>query len=90
MQVVLDIDPETEARVRELAARGDFAAAKRELDGPLDAAVRELALPPRLSHEEFRRLSDELVRVFNEGLPPDAKSMPPRVLTREGISGDHP
>jgi hypothetical protein len=96
MQVVLEVDAATEAKVRELAGRGDYSAAKRELEGPLDAAVRRLAGPPEdseareLSYEEFRRLGDELIRVFTESLPPDAKPLPPEALTREGIYGDHP
>lgn len=90
MQVVLDVDAETAARVRELAGRGEYEAAKRELDGPLDAAVRELAIPPQLSHEEFARVTAELIRIFNAALPPDAKPLPPEALTREGIYGDHP
>lgn len=90
MQVVLQLDPETEAKVRELAAQGDYSAAKRELEGPLDAAVRELALPPPLSPDEFKRIGDELVRIFTAGCAPDAKPLPPEALTREWIYGDHP
>ena len=90
MQVVLEIDPRTEARVRELAARGEFAAVKRELEGPLDAAVRQLAIPPQLPPEEFERLADELARVFTAGCDPAAKPLSHEALTREGIYGDHP
>jgi len=90
MQVVLEIDAATEAKVRELAARGDYSAAKRELEGPIDAAVRRLAIPPQLPPEEFQRLGDELVKVFTAGCAPDARPLPPEALTREGIYGDHP
>ncbi len=90
MQVILEVDLKTGAKVRELATRGDYSAAKRELEGSLDAAVRQLALPPQLPPEEFERVADELARVFTAGCAPDAKPLPPEALTREGIYGDHP
>ena len=90
MQVVLDVDHAVEARIRELAAKGDFNAAKRELDAPLDAALRKLASFNRLSPDEFEHLSNELARVFTENCARDADPLPVEALTREGIYGDHP
>ena len=45
---------------------------------------------PRLSHEEFEALADELVGKFMEFVGPDFESLSDYAMSREGIYEDHP
>ncbi|HEX6985230.1 MAG TPA: hypothetical protein VF170_07625 [Planctomycetaceae bacterium] len=97
MQVVLEVDPATEARVRESAAKGERDEVLRLLGRPLERAVDRLMKPtadrPPLSPEEVERRLEELDRLAEETareLGPGHRPLPPEALTREGIYGDHP
>lgn len=45
---------------------------------------------PRLSHEEFEILADELAEKFMEFVGPDFESLSDYAMSREGIYEDHP
>lgn len=45
---------------------------------------------PRLSHEEFEVLADELAEKFMKFVGPDFESLSDYAMSRDGIYEDHP
>jgi hypothetical protein len=98
MTIHIDLPAESEASLRDSAARKDAAAVRRLLseavEASLDAAVEELLRDPDhallrradgLTDAEFETLADELA-----DMTPAVPSLPDDAITREGIYAEHP
>lgn len=92
MKITLELPPDTEARLREHAARHDADGVRRLLADAfaptVDSMLRET--PPELTAAEFEALADDLAAGVAASRGPLAPALSDYAVSRAGIYEDHP
>lgn len=82
---IQDLPPEELVKVREFI---EFIAWKQQHPLP-ETRPPETEAAPKLTHEAFERLADELAETFQRCFENGAPVLPDEAISREGIYGDH-
>ena len=92
MQIVLELPPDIEGRLRESVTHGDTEAVRRLLTEALIPTVEALLQegPPELTEAEFEAVADQLIDELTADRGPNAPALSDDAISREGIYEDHP
>jgi len=92
MQIILELSPDVETRLRESAARYDAEAVHRILVEAFTPMVEALlrALPDALTDAEFEAVADQLANALTACRGPNAPALLDEAVSCTGIYEDHP
>lgn len=92
LTITLDLTPTQEQELQESIATHDKATARKLIANAIEPAIEALfqEKPRRLSLEEFKALSDELVEAFAASIGPDTPILSDYAMSREGIYEGYP